>query len=60
MSFYCKHTGPNYHCYRLNKRCAPGEKGCVIYGKYIMPFKDDSNDDAKKSSEIDKKKDFKE
>lgn len=39
MSFDCKYKGRNNYCRRLDKECSPGEKGCVLYGKYDMPIK---------------------
>lgn len=41
MSFDCKYkTGPDECRRRKDGVCRPGEKGCVLYGKYLFPFKD--------------------
>ena len=41
MSFDCKYKAKNYQCLRLKIECSPGIKGCVLYGRYIFPFKDE-------------------
>ena len=40
MAWDCRHKMPDGGCYRLGKPCTPGERGCVLYGKFIFPFKD--------------------
>ena len=54
MSFDCKYKAKDYQCLRLKVECSPGIKGCVLYGKYVFPFKED--EDIK---EKDRKKDLK-
>lgn len=44
MSFDCKYKQKEEQCSRLNRRCSPGDKGCVLNGKVEF------------SSEKDKKK----
>lgn len=34
-SFSCPHQY-NDHCIKLNKPCDPGDKGCVLYGKFVF------------------------
>jgi hypothetical protein len=41
MSFDCKYKVKNGQCLRLKRECSPGEKGCVLYGKFDFPFKDE-------------------
>lgn len=34
-SFACPHY-VNELCVKLNKPCDPGDKGCVLYGKFVF------------------------
>lgn len=47
MSFDCKYKIKDGLCLRLKKECSPGEKGCILYGKFEFPFKDDKDNKKK-------------
>ena len=49
MSFDCKYKVKDGQCYRLKKECSPGDKGCILYGKYDFPLKEKKDDKKKKS-----------
>jgi len=48
MSFDCKYKAKDYQCLRLNRECSPGIKGCVLYGRFVFPFKEEDKDKSKK------------
>jgi len=39
MSWDCKYKVENNKCRRLKRECSPGDKGCILYGKFDFPFK---------------------
>ena len=48
MSWECRYFY-NGFCRKRDKECIPGEPGCILYGKYSFPLKED------KKSKKDKK-----
>ncbi|MBT3273679.1 MAG: hypothetical protein HN368_11020 [Spirochaetales bacterium] len=55
MSWDCKYKTGKSECRRLSGECRPGDKGCVLYGKYVFPFKDEKKPDTnslKKEAEL--------
>jgi hypothetical protein len=52
MSFDCQYKIKEGFCRKLKKECSPGEKGCILYGKYDFPLKEKSSPPKKQSSEI--------
>jgi hypothetical protein len=42
MSWECKYLWKE-ECQKLNRECEPGQKGCVLKGKYDFPFKEENN-----------------
>lgn len=51
MSFDCKYKMIGGQCHRLKKECNPGEKGCILYGKFEFPFKDEEKEKEKEKKE---------
>ena len=48
MSFDCRYKAKDYMSLKLNRECSPGCRGCVLYGKYEMPFREEKEADEKK------------
>jgi hypothetical protein len=42
MSWECRYRSGE-HCYKLNVKCDPGRKGCVLHGKVYFPFAPEKN-----------------
>jgi len=38
----CKYRTIEDDCLRREAKCLPGEKGCVLQGKYEFPFREDA------------------
>jgi hypothetical protein len=51
MSFDCKYKVKNNQCHRLKKECSPGEKGCILHGKYDFPLKENKDKGKKESTD---------
>jgi hypothetical protein len=47
MSFDCKYKAKDYQCLRLNRKCSPGIKGCILYGKYVFAFQEEEKKEKK-------------
>ncbi|MBO7414742.1 MAG: hypothetical protein J6U20_13955 [Fibrobacter sp.] len=54
MSWECKYLRETF-CDKRKKECCPGDAGCVLYGKYVFPLRDDTEGKAPKKAS---KKDF--
>ncbi|MBN2656208.1 MAG: hypothetical protein JXR86_04050 [Spirochaetales bacterium] len=53
MSFDCQFKIRDGQCRRINKECNPGVKGCILYGRFSFPLKEE---EGKKDEKIEKKK----
>jgi len=42
MSWECRYRADG-HCNKLNVRCDPGIRGCVLHGKVYFPFAPEKN-----------------
>jgi hypothetical protein len=42
MSWECRYRSGG-HCNKLNVKCDPGIKGCVLHGKVYFPFAPEKN-----------------
>ncbi|MFP4431384.1 MAG: hypothetical protein ACLFPV_09055 [Spirochaetaceae bacterium] len=42
MSWECKYKSRDI-CVKLDKKCDPGQVGCVLHGKVYFPFKPEKN-----------------
>ena len=42
MSWECKYKSGS-HCHKLNTKCDPGQKGCVLHGRVYFPFSPEKN-----------------
>ena len=43
MSYECKHLR-NTFCDKRKQECDPGAPGCVLFGKFKFPLKNDGRD----------------
>ncbi len=48
MSFDCKYKVIDGQCRKLKKLCSPGDRGCILHGKYEFPLKENKDDSKKK------------
>ncbi|MCR5029829.1 MAG: hypothetical protein K6A31_11330 [Fibrobacter sp.] len=53
MSWECRYLNET-HCNKRNKECHPGDRGCVLEGRFFFPF-DDANNKPKRSVKAAKK-----
>ena len=51
MAWDCKYKIDKDQCRRLNGVCSPGDKGCILHGKYVFPFKEPDADDSSNSGQ---------
>ena len=42
MSWECRYLNET-HCNKRNKECTPGDRGCVLEGRFFFPFDDAKN-----------------
>ncbi|MBP5247294.1 MAG: hypothetical protein J6Z31_05480 [Fibrobacter sp.] len=42
MSWEC-HYLDETHCNKRNKECNPGDRGCVLEGRFFFPFDEEKN-----------------
>ncbi len=42
MSWECRYRSGE-HCNKLETKCDPGRKGCVLHGKVYFPFAPEKN-----------------
>ena len=42
MSWECRYRS-GVHCNKLETKCDPGRKGCVLHGKVYFPFAPEKN-----------------
>lgn len=47
MSWECKYLRETF-CDKRKKECCPGAVGCVLYGKYVFPLRDDAEEKPSK------------
>ena len=47
MSWECKYLRETF-CDKRKKECCPGDAGCVLYGKYVFPLRDDTEEKPSK------------
>lgn len=45
MSFDCQFKVQDGFCRRINRQCNPGEKGCILYGRFTFPFRDEKKEE---------------
>lgn len=50
MSWECKYKSRDI-CVKLDKKCDPGQVGCVLHGKVHFPFKPEKNPDSGRRKE---------
>lgn len=48
MSFDCQFKIKDGHCRRINKECNPGVKGCILYGRFSFPLKNENDSEKKR------------
>ena len=49
MSWECKYLRETF-CDKRKKECCPGDAGCVLYGKFVFPLRDDAGTKAPKKT----------
>lgn len=49
MSFDCQFKVKDGFCRRLKIDCEPGVKGCILYGRFTIPFNE--NDDTERDED---------
>ncbi len=53
MSWECRYLDET-HCNKRNKECNPGDRGCVLEGRFFFPF-DETKNKSKHSAQTTKK-----
>jgi len=52
MSFDCKYKVKDGQCLKIKKECSPGDKGCILHGKFEFPFKEETVKQKKSSCSL--------
>lgn len=49
MSFDCQFKIKDGFCRRIKRECEPGVKGCILYGRFSFPLKEEEEKEKEKS-----------